>query len=196
MRVISLPQTTSPRVHRIPEKIWNLTPVPIATGLPERQYVPDEGEQEASQRSESVHIHRLRVHQRSVPLLSFGRRFCLIILLDTNVEFNIAFPTSTAGARLVVLHFMVLCPMTDVTLTSREKAQAANIFHALDINHDKKISRTEMSDLLHAVSDWAQDNSNHNLYLAVDRSVYTSYSDTNKDGYVSYKEFLAGLLAS
>ena len=83
--------------------------------------------------------------------------------------------------------------MLDVPLTSREKAQAGNIFHALDANHGKNISRTEMSALLHVVSDWAQDNNNHNLYLAVDRSVYTSYSDTNKDGYVSLKEFLAGL---
>merc|ERR1712048_127628 len=43
------------------------------------------------------------------------------------------------------------------------------------------------------VSDWAQDNNNHNLYLAVDRSVYTSYSDTNHDNTVSLKEFLAAV---
>lgn len=78
----------------------------------------------------------------------------------------------------------------DKPLTKREKAQASNIFHALDVNHDKKISRTEMYDLLHVVSDWAQTNKNHNLYLAVDRSVYTSYSDTNKDNYVEYGEFI------
>merc|ERR1712222_28747 len=69
----------------------------------------------------------------------------------------------------------------DKPLTKRERAQANNIFHALDINHNKKISRTEMYDLLHVVSDWAQTNKNHNLYTAVSRSVYTSYSDTNKD---------------
>jgi len=81
----------------------------------------------------------------------------------------------------------------DKALTKREKAQANNIFHALDVNHDKKISRTEMYDLLHVVSDWAQTNNNHNLYLAVDRSVYTSYSDTNKDSYVEYNEFIAAV---
>ena len=98
--------------------------------------------------------------------------------------------TYTHHCAVVVLP--CIAHVSDVPLTKREKAQAANIFHVLDINHDKKISRTEMYDLLHVVSDWAQTNNNHQLYLAVDRSVYTSYSDTNKDNYVSYTEFLAG----
>merc|ERR1719353_937463 len=61
----------------------------------------------------------------------------------------------------------------DKPLTKHEKAQAGNIFHALDVNHDRKISRKEFSDLLIVISDWAQGQGNDRLYEAVERSVYT-----------------------
>merc|ERR1712000_522873 len=75
-------------------------------------------------------------------------------------------PTKTTPGQNTYVTASYSC-VKNVALTGREKAQVENMFKALDPNHDHKISRTELADLLHVASDQAQTNNDHNLYLAI-----------------------------
>ena len=68
-----------------------------------------------------------------------------------------------------------------------------DIFHAFNTDQDDNtLSKAEMSYLMTACSDWAQEHNAPHLILAVRHTVDFQYSDADLDCFLDIDEFLAG----
>ena len=86
-------------------------------------------------------------------------------------------------------------PIPDVPLSKSEKAQSGNIFRAMDIDRNNKLSHTEMYSLLRVVRSGLDQKSStyHEAYEAITRNVYYN-ADGNKDNYISKSEFYKAMM--
>ena len=85
--------------------------------------------------------------------------------------------------------------ISDVPLSKSEKAQTGNIFRAMDVDHNNKLSNVEMYSLLRVVRTGLDQKSPtyHEAYEAITRSVYYN-ADANKDKYITKSEFYTAMM--